>query len=74
MAIELIDDGTLDTVLRCSECGEEMRYNFDPMDDTSDAPDPDSGEVDAYYAFVDWAMEDAESEHRCSREERVLES
>ncbi len=30
MAIELTDDGTLDTVLRCSECGEEMRYNYDP--------------------------------------------
>ena len=27
MAIHLTDDGTLDTVLRCSECGEEMRYN-----------------------------------------------
>lgn len=30
MAIELTDDGTMDTVLRCSECGEEMRYNYDP--------------------------------------------
>ena len=29
MAIELTDDGTLDTVLRCSDCGEEMRYNYD---------------------------------------------
>jgi hypothetical protein len=30
MAIELTDDGTMDTVLRCSECGEEIRYNYDP--------------------------------------------
>ena len=28
MAIELSDDGTMDTVLRCNECGEEMRYNW----------------------------------------------
>ncbi len=29
MSIELTDDGTMDTVLRCSDCGEEMRYNYD---------------------------------------------
>jgi transcription elongation factor Elf1 len=58
MAIELTDDGTMDTVLRCSECGEEFRYNFDP------GPDEEDGE-DAYNAFVDWAIEDAESEHEC---------
>jgi hypothetical protein len=33
MAIELSDDGTLDTVLRCSICGEEFRGNYDPPDD-----------------------------------------
>lgn len=32
MAIELTDDGTLDTVLRCSDCGEEMRYTYDGSD------------------------------------------
>lgn len=34
MAIELADDGTLDTVLRCSDCGEDMRYSF--ADDATD--------------------------------------
>lgn len=29
MSIILTDDGTLDTVLRCTECGKEMRYNYD---------------------------------------------
>lgn len=29
MSIELTDDGTMDTVLRCTDCGEEMRYNYD---------------------------------------------
>ena len=56
MAIELTDDGTLDTVLRCSECGEDMRYTY--------MPDSDD---DSYDAFVDWAIEDAESEHECSK-------
>jgi hypothetical protein len=26
--IELIDDGTLDTVLRCTDCGQEYRGNY----------------------------------------------
>jgi len=34
MAIQLTDDGTMDTVLKCSKCGEEMRYNFDGAEDT----------------------------------------
>lgn len=29
MTIQLSDDGTMDTVLRCSDCGEEWRYNYD---------------------------------------------
>lgn len=40
MAAQLSDDGTMDTVIRCSECGEEQRYNYDsgPRDeqDTED--------------------------------------
>lgn len=66
MAIELTDDGTLDTVLRCTECGEEMRYNYDPAAD--DYPIEDAAE-DAYDAFVEWAIEDAESEHVCASDE-----
>lgn len=37
MEIELTDDGTMDTVLRCSECGAEMRYNYEPPDDPSES-------------------------------------
>ncbi len=62
MSIELTDDGTLDTVLRCSNCGEEMRYTYDPTQgesgDIADLPD-------TYDDFVDWAIGDAESEHDC---------
>lgn len=59
MAIELTDDGTLDTVLRCSECGEEMRYTYMP-DDV-----PTGEEEDAYDAFIAWAIEDATADHEC---------
>ena len=62
MAIELTDDGTLDTVLRCSACGEELRYNYDGQADHEH--ERDDGK--AYDRFVDWAIEDAESEHECS--------
>lgn len=78
--IELTDDGTLDTVLRCSECGEEIRYNYDgePFDRT-DAIDAiqdqhpewtrkhctDVEAKEAYTAFVEWAIEDATDDHGC---------
>lgn len=29
MPMELADDGTLDTVIRCSDCHAEERYNYD---------------------------------------------
>lgn len=57
--ITLIDDGTMDTVLRCSECGEEMRYNFQPDPDIDD-------DGDAYDDFVEWAIEDATADHECT--------
>ena len=69
MAIELTDDGTLDTVLRCSDCGEELRYNFAASSEF--AEDNQSDEV-AYDAFVDWAIEDAESEHECPTKENIV--
>lgn len=60
MAARLGDDGTLDTVIYCSECGVEQRYNFDPaMPDTIDDIESD------YASFVDWCLEDFDSEHEC---------
>jgi len=55
--IVLSDDGTLDTVLTCNECNEELRYMFDG----------ESGE--SYEEFVKWAIEDAEIAHECETEE-----
>lgn len=47
------DDGTMDTVIICDDCGEELRYNY-------------SGETgETYDEFLEWAFEDAESEHEC---------
>ena len=66
MAIRLSDDGTMDTVLMCEDCGEEMRYNYDPNDD---GPDFNGSPETGYDAFVAWAIEDAESEHECEQEE-----
>lgn len=62
MAMQLGDDGTLDTVIVCSECGEELRYNFDGIDDDGRAEMSDG---DAYEAFVTWALEDAGEQHDC---------
>lgn len=56
--IRLGNDGTLDTVLVCRECGQEARYNFDP--DTAETDDDT-----AYDTFVEWAIEDFDNEHEC---------
>lgn len=68
MSIYLIDDGTFDTVLRCSECGEEMRYNYDGGMSAGDDDDQSTREQDAladYDAWVDGIIEDATNEHQC---------
>jgi RNase P subunit RPR2 len=52
---ELADNGTLDTVVACSECGQELRYNWD------DGGDP--GEPQTYESFTEWAKLDAAEQH-----------
>ena len=47
--IFIVDDGTLDTVLRCSLCGRESRFNYDG--DRS------------YTAFRKWARSDMSADH-----------
>lgn len=89
MAIELTDDGTMDTVLRCSECGEEMRYNYDPCgteerakEIEADLPDyppltvqqiEDSVNLTLYDEFVEWAIEDATNDHECPQDSEPTE-
>lgn len=51
----LSDDGTLDTVLTCSECGQDERYNYDPS----------GGRTLSYNQFVLWSIKDAEDIHEC---------
>lgn len=53
-AFSLGDDGTLDTVIVCNRCGQELRFNFDG----------DGG----YDAFVAWCFETAADEHDCRDE------
>lgn len=75
MAAQLSDDGTMDTIIRCSECGEEQRYNYDGDTEEECAPlcasrvpfgECTCGRAErSYDAFVDWCLEDFESEHVC---------
>lgn len=66
MAIVLTDDGTLDTVLRCEECGEEFRYNYSAIEHD---PDDTRSDEEAYDDFVKDCIEDAEAEHECGAED-----
>jgi transcription elongation factor Elf1 len=59
--MRLGDDGSLDTVIVCSDCGWEMRYHYDP----STEEDEDTTDEEAYSDFVDWCLDDAEGEHEC---------
>lgn len=70
MSIELGDDGTMDTVLYCTECGEEFRFNYDGGGGFAD---DDTGEVkltdeQAYDAFITSCIEEVEAEHECAKE------
>ncbi len=68
----LSDEGTLDTVLYCSDCDEEQRYAFQPVAwETShnelggytEATD-DCGRT--YNTFVTYMLTEANNEHECS--------
>ncbi len=54
MAFKLTDDGTLDTVVVCEECGGEVRFTFD-------------GNVHpcGRKSFIEWCLKDAEEDHEC---------
>lgn len=69
MSIVLSDNGTLDTVLRCEDCGEEFRYNYEVGAPPTDAQEAGCAPEDTYDDFVQWAIEDAESEHECSADD-----
>lgn len=73
---ELTDDGTLDTVVRCSDCGEELRYNYDAIDDCNDAGGHNGkchhglylheGCPDCYSDYVKEICEQTTNDHECS--------
>lgn len=70
MAFSLTDDGTMDTVVRCDECGEEVRFNRDGADDADLKPCcalciPE-GCPNCYGAYVDECCNYAAEDHQCS--------
>ena len=60
--IKLSDDGTLDTVLVCKDCGEEFRFNYCP-DDLGN--DNELTWYDEYKLFVRDSIREVEDEHEC---------
>jgi hypothetical protein len=59
MAIQLGDDGTLDTVVFCTECGEEFRGTWDDGDDSFLA--------EFGLDRVEWLIADVTAEHECPK-------
>ena len=55
MGFKVMDDGTLDTVLQCEECGEELRFP-----ETSDIPEEDR---------IPYCLDLATETHECEAEE-----
>lgn len=62
----LLDDGTLDTVVVCSKCGTELRYNYDPSERLGHETWLDHNAESAYDDFIVWALCDADAEHICN--------
>lgn len=58
----LIDDGTLDTVIRC-ECGREHRFNFEPDWESDGEVIHDSS--DEYDEFVEDCIADVTDSCEC---------
>ena len=54
LAFNLIDDGTLDTVLECVECGERLRFNYGDI------------EFDTDEARLEFVVEEARDVHECA--------
>ncbi len=70
--IELTDGGTLDTVLRCSLCGEEFRGNYDVSMESGDdesQPEREQQALADYDEWVDSFIKDIAGEHECEPEE-----
>lgn len=63
--IALSDDGTLDTVVRCTECGREFRGNFEPG---PEFPAEDAAE-DAYDTYVEEFLTEVSDEHECDKDD-----
>ena len=61
--IQLVDDGTMDTVFRCAECLEEMRFTFDPTNcgECSD----DNDECDHDDDFLYDCLRECADDHEC---------
>lgn len=68
MTINLTDDGTMDTVLRCSECSEEFRGTYDSSFEQNENPTETQCEA-AYVAWVETFREEVEQEHDCADHE-----
>ena len=64
--IELSNDGTLDTVLRCSECGQEFRGNYGAACRYPDESATDAERFADYDAFVESFIEDVADKHECN--------
>jgi hypothetical protein len=69
MAIILSDDGTMDTVLTCTECGKEFRFLFD----CGSADEEDINDERMYAAYVEDCIADVESEHECASNDEPQE-
>lgn len=74
MAIVLSDDGTMDTVLRCTECGEEFRFNFDGGLEWNGHDEPTNDNKDGLYdEWVDSCIAEVEAEHDCQHAEGAFD-
>jgi RNase P subunit RPR2 len=62
--MELADDGTLDTVVTCTGCGERMRYDSLSLVEAAALPD-DASDDALDDARVTMALDWAEREHEC---------
>ena len=64
MAIILVDDGTLDTVLKCTLCQEKFRGSYLMHVEGLDIDD-------TYDEYVDWLIDDTMMDHECPETKEI---
>jgi hypothetical protein len=70
MSIQLSDDGTMDTLFRCTDCGQEFRFSVDAWSHADESSkECQDGDCDCRDTWIDEQIDEISDEHECEEDE-----